>query len=199
MGIDLTKGGNGGGSSEDRVVLPTDIYVVECVEAELEDDTFSKPNKDGSLPQKIKTVWEVVRLTAEQQEAADEREQEWVGTRVWHRFNPFYGPVKAGGPSKFKEFIDLAVDSGALTDFEPADFDPPQLVGMKLKASIAQYTKTMGENAGKPGNKITAWAALKPAKKTAPAAQPKQPTPRGRASGDELFEDAAVAAGADTY
>lgn len=182
MGTNLTKGSSGGTSNEDRPILPTDIYRVKCTESEMEDDTFAKPDKNGQLPQKIKTTWEVTRLTPEQDEAAEERGEEWVGVHVWHRFNPYYGTVKAGGPSKFMEFIDLVRAQGGLPHFDPEDFDITDLVDIELKASIAEYTKTMGENAGKPGNKITAWAALKPAKKgatSAPAAStasaPKNP------------------------
>lgn len=169
--ISLNKGSGSAVANGERVVLPTDMYRVRCMESELEDDTFAKPDKKtGQLPQKIKTVWEVVRLTDEQQEAAEVAEEEWEGVRIWHRFNPYYGPVKAGGPSKTQEFIDLARTQGYLADFDIDTFDPESLVGIELKASIASYIKTMGENVGQPGNKITAWAGLKaPKKAKAPA------------------------------
>lgn len=174
MGTISLSGGKTGGTTaaETRVLVPTDMYRVKCVEAALEDDTFSKPRKDGTLPQKIRTVWEITRLTPEQTEAAEEAGEEWIGVRLWHRFNPYYGPVKEGGPSKFQEFIDLVRSQGALADFDLEAFDVESLVDIELRASIALYTKTMGENVGKPGNKITAFASLRNAKK-GPAAKPR--------------------------
>jgi hypothetical protein len=176
--IKLNKGGAAPADTTERILVPTDMYRVKCIEAALEDDIFGKPDKQGNMPQKIKTVWEIVKLTPEQEEAAEEAEQEWLGVRLWHRFNPYYGPVKAGGPSKFQEFIDLVRGLGHLPDFDLEAFDVESLVGLELKGAIALYTKTMGENTGKPGNKITAFAGLKPAKK--------QPKPRTD-EGDDLF------------
>jgi hypothetical protein len=154
-----------GGSSATFVLVPTDTYRVKCVEADLEDDTFAKPNKDGSLPKKIKTVWEVTTLTEEQEELAEEAGEEWVGARIWHRFNPFYGDVRDGGPSKFKEFIDNLSAQGLLPNLDLDSFDLDTLVGIEQKASILHYTKTMGTNAGQPGNKIAGFSSVRPPKK----------------------------------
>lgn len=165
--INLSKGSSGGSSTTVRVILPTDMYAVQCMEAALEDDTFAKPDKLGMLPQKIKTVWEILKLTDEQEEAALEAGEEWDAVRIWHRFNPYYGPVKEGGPSKFQQFIDLVRAQGFLAEFSLEDFNPESLVGIKLKASIERYILTMGPNVGNPGNKITAWAPLRAAKKAA--------------------------------
>jgi hypothetical protein len=156
---------------EDRPILPTDIYRMKCVEADLKDDSFAKPNKDGSQPQKFSTVWEVISLTEEQQEIADELDQEWPGVRIWKDFAPYYGDVKAGGPSKFKAFIDSLREQGLLPGFDEEAFDLGSLLGIEQRATVERYTKTMGENAGKPGNKITAFAAVKrtkPTKKNVP-------------------------------
>lgn len=51
--------GNGSGSAEERVVIPTDTYRMKCIESALEDDTFAAPDKNGVFPQKIVTVWEI--------------------------------------------------------------------------------------------------------------------------------------------
>jgi hypothetical protein len=150
-------------SSEDRPVLPTDVYRMKILESKMENDTFAKPNKDGSIPQKVALTFEITTLTEEQQELANEAGQDWDTVRVWHRFNPFYGDVKAGGPSKFKEFLDNLVKWGLLS-LNLEAFDPECLVGIELKCSVAEYTKTMGDNAGKPGNKITAFAAVRKGK-----------------------------------
>lgn len=158
--LNLNERRSGGGSSEDRPVLPTDIYRMKIIEAKLEDDTFN-PNKDGSFPQKIALTWETTILTEEQQEAADEAEQEWLGVRIWTRLNPYYNTVKAGGPSKFMAFIDDLRSQGLLADFDPEAFDIESLVGIEQKCSVECYKKTMGPNAGKPGNKINAFSPVR--------------------------------------
>jgi hypothetical protein len=170
--VNLNNRTGGGTSTEERVILPTDTYRMKCLEAKIEDDTFSKPNKDGSMPQKIVTVWEVTQLTDEQQEAAEEAGQDWSKVRMWHRFNPYYGPVKAGGPSKLKEFIDSLIAQGHLGDFNVETFDPETFVGIEQRCAVVQYTKTMGENAGQPGNKITGFAAVRTSKKDKNRPQP---------------------------
>lgn len=166
MVMDLTKR-TGGGTSEARAILPTDTYRMKCLEAKLEDDTFAKPGPDGALPQKVALTFEMSILTDEQQEIAEERDEDWSTVRIWHRFNPYYGDVRAGGPSKFKEFLDNLVSWGLLPSLNLEAFDPGIIQGVELKCSVVQYTKTMGENAGKPGNKIAAFAAVRNGKKVA--------------------------------
>lgn len=169
MAMDLTQRTGRSASSQERPVLPTDSYRMRIMDAKLEDDTFAKPNNDGTLPQKFVLTFEMTALSEEQQEAAAEADQDWSEVRIWHRFNPFYGPVREGGPSKFKEFLDnliawnlIAVDLHA--------FDIESLVGVELKCSVVEYTKTMGANKGQPGNKITGFAPIKPKRKNAPQA-----------------------------
>lgn len=180
--MDLTKRtGGGSGNSEARVILPTDTYRMKCLEAKLEDDTFAKPNQDGSLPQKIALTFEMSILTDEQQEIAEERDEDWSATRIWHRFNPFYGDVRAGGPSKFKEFLDNLVTWGCIPSLNLEAFDPGVIQGVELKCSVVQYTKTMGENAGKPGNKITGFASVRAPRKAknvpVPVSAPEEAAP----------------------
>lgn len=157
---------SGGGSSTttDRPILPTDMYRMKCIEAEIKDNTFEKPNKDGTQPQKLSTVWEITTLTEEQAEAAEEAGETWVGVRMWKDFAPYYGDVKDGGPSKLKEFIDSLGAQGHLEGFDPDSFDLEKLVGIEQKVSVLNYTKTMGPNTGSQGNKIVGFAALKPKK-----------------------------------
>lgn len=168
--VNLTQRSGSGVSGEERPVLPTDIYRMRCVEADIKDDTFAKPNKDGTMPQKFSTVWEVVSLTEEQQEAADEAGEKWTGVRVWKDFALFYGTVKEGGPSKLKAFIDSLVEQGALASFDLATFDTDSLVDIEQRCTVEQYIKSQGVNVGKPGNKITAFTALKRSRK--PDAKP---------------------------
>jgi hypothetical protein len=164
--LDLTKRTGGGtGNGEARVILPSDSYRMKCLESKLEDDTFAKPNPDGSFPQKIALTFEMAQLTDEQQEIAEERDEDWTTVRIWHRFNPFYGDVRAGGPSKFKEFLDNLVSWGCIPALNLEAFDPSIIQGVELKCSVVQYTKTMGENAGKPGNKITGFASVRNGRK----------------------------------
>lgn len=170
--LDLTKRTGGGSTGEARPILPTDSYRMKCIDAKLEDDTFAKPYPDGTFPQKVALTFEVSVLTQEQQEIAEERDEDWSSVRIWHRFNPYYGDVRAGGPSKFKEFLDNLVTWGLLAGIALEAFDPSIIVGLELKCTVAAYTKTMGENAGKPGNKITGFAPVRAGKKAKNVPQP---------------------------
>lgn len=163
--INLNQRSAMSGSGEARPVLPTDFYRMKVIDSKLEDDTFAKPDANGVWPQKLALTLEITTLTEEQQEAADEAGEEWDTVRIWHRFNPYYGTVKAGGPSKFKEFLDNIVEWGLLPGLNLDAFDVESLVGIELRCSVLQYIKTMGENAGKPGNKITAFAPVRRASK----------------------------------
>lgn len=161
MGTVSLSGGSSGGTTTDRPILPTDMYRMKCIEAEIKDNTFEKPNKDGTQPQKLSTVWEITSLTEEQSEAAEEAGETWVGVRMWKDFAPYYGDVKDGGPSKLKEFIDSLRSQGHLANFDPDSFDLEALVGIEQKVSVLNYTKTMGPNTGSQGNKIAGFAPLK--------------------------------------
>jgi hypothetical protein len=163
--ISLKNPARSGGSGEDRPILPTDMYRMKIIDSKLEDDTYAKPDKDGVLPVKLALTFEVSTLSEEQQEQADEAGQDWSTVRVWHRFNPYYGDVKAGGPSKFKAFIDDLVKWNLLVIPDMDAFDVETLCGVELRCSVQLYLKTMGENAGKPGNKIVAFAAIRKASK----------------------------------
>lgn len=159
------------GSGEARPVLPTDIYRMRIIDSKMEDDTFAKPEADGTFPQKLAITFEVSTLTEEQQEAADEAGEEWDEVRIWHRFNPYYGTIKAGGPSKFKEFIDNLIE-WKLIAINLGAFDVTALVGIELRCSVVKYNKTMGANVGKPGNKITAFSPVKKARAGKNVAEP---------------------------
>jgi hypothetical protein len=159
--LNLMARTGGGGMSGARAILPTDSYRMRCIEAKMEDDTFSKPAADGSLPQKLALTFEVTTLTDEQEEIAAERDEEWDKVRIWHRFNPYYGTVREGGPSKFKEFLDNLVSWGVIPTLNLEAFEVESLAGIELKCSVIEYLKTMGVNQGQPGNKITGFAAVR--------------------------------------
>lgn len=161
-----------GGSSEARAILPTDIYRMKIVEAKLEEDTFAQPNRDGTKPLKIAVTWEVSALTEEQQDAAREADEDWGKVRVWQRLNPYYGDVKDGGPSRFKAFIDGLRQQELLSGFNEEAFALESLIGIEQRVSIEYYLKTMGVNAGQPGNKVLSVAPLRKSKpKAAPVAE----------------------------
>lgn len=155
------------GSSESRAILPTDFYRMKIIEAKLEEDQFADKNKDGSQPIKLVLTWEVSALTEEQQEDAAAADEDWSSVRIWQRLNPYYGTVKEGGPSKFKAFLDGLLGQGLLAGFNEEAFDIESLVGIEQRVSVEKYTKTMGVNAGQPGNKIVAIAPLRKPKSKA--------------------------------
>lgn len=177
-------------STQDRPVLPTDSYRMRIMDAKLEDDTFAKPNSDGSMPQKFVLTFEMTTLTEEQQEAATELEQDWSEVRVWHRFNPFYGLVREGGPSRFKEFLDNLIGWG-LVAVDLRAFDVVSLVGIELKCSVLHYIKTKGVNTGQPGNKITGFAPIKPKRKNAPQAASVAATVPAATDDEPVFDETA--------
>lgn len=146
MAVINTRDRKGNGTG-DSIILPSDVYRMKIVSAVVEEDKFAEPYNDGTKPEKIVVAWEVTQVTDEQDEA-------FIGAKVWQRFNPWYGTVKAGGPSRFKEFIDKLVEQGLLT-FDPDNFDTDALIGIEQKVSVEEYKKTMGVNLGLPGNRIT--------------------------------------------
>lgn len=156
------------GDNKERPILPTDVYRMKILEAKLEENTFAKPNKDGSKPMEIVLTWEMNGLTDEQAEVADERGEDWSDVRVWQHMAPYYGDVKDGGPSKFKAFIEQLRKIGYLTDFDLTAFDIDSFVGVEMKVSVLEYTKTMGPNAGSPGNKVAGVAPIRKGARNAP-------------------------------
>lgn len=161
-----------GGRPADAVILPTDVYLMEIMDAVIEDDQFAEPRKDGSKQQRIVVTWEVYALTPEQQEVGEESEP-FLNQRVWQRFAPYYGPVRDGGDSKFKAFIDMLREQGYLKEFDPMMFDTDALVGIKQRVSVENYKKTMGPNAGQPGNKVVSVLPIRRGKASAVKAAPK--------------------------
>lgn len=145
-----------------RPVLPTDIYRMRIVESTLERNSLGKPDKvTGELPLENVLVFEITSLSDEQADAAADADEDWSEVRIWKRFNPYYGDVKAGGPSRYKEFIDNLVTWGLLVIPDMDAFDVETLCGIELKCSVENYKKTQGANVGQPGNKITSFAPVR--------------------------------------
>lgn len=161
MTIINTQARSGGGSDKAFVVLPTDVYRMKITKATIEENRFADPLNDGTKPQQIVITWEMTQLSEDQQDAADEAGEDWSTCAVWQRFNPYYGPVRDGGVSKFKAFIDALREQGYLEDFDPNTFDTDSLLGVEQRVSVEKYKKSQGENAGKPGNKVVSVLPLK--------------------------------------
>lgn len=149
-----TQERRGGAQSGDFKLLNTDVYRAKIAEAKIEEDRFGEPQSDGSLPLQLVVRWEVTEVT-------DEQDDECVGCAVWQRINPWYGITRAGPPSKFKTFIDALREQGLVADFDPTAFDPSILDGIEQRISVEKYTKGKGQNAGQPGNKVTAVLPLR--------------------------------------
>lgn len=155
-------------TDKEFVLLPSDLYRMKIKRATAEENRFADALPDGTRPLQIVLIWEVVSLTPEQEEAAEEAGQEWVGAGVWQYLNPYYGPVRDGGTSKFQQFIDSLREQGHLDDFDPDAFDPESLIGIEQRVNVLLAPKTMGDNAGKPGNKVVAVLPIKRAKAVKP-------------------------------
>jgi len=146
------------GGSEERPILPNDNYRMKIIDSKIEPDQFDK-EKDGTPRDKLVLTFEMADLTPQQQKAAKKAGQDWSEIRLWFRLNPFYDVVKAGGPSKFKEFLDNLI-AWNVVQIDLTAFDPACLIGVELMCMVVKYTKTMGDNAGKPGNKIVSFAPI---------------------------------------
>lgn len=167
-----TTARRGGGDSKDFVVLPSDVYRMKILKAVIEENRFGEPLNDGTKPLQLVLTWEVTTLSEEQADAAADAEEDWSAATAWQRLNPYYGPVRDGGVSKFKAFVDNLRAQGHLQDFDPELFDPETLVGIEQKVTIERYIKSHGDNAGKPGNKVVSVLPLPRAKRAKPAAEP---------------------------
>lgn len=170
--ISTSGGGNGGGDG--FVLLPTDIYRMKVIKSVYADNPFADLNKDGTKPKQITLTWEIAELTQEQADEAEALGEDWDSATVPQYLPPFYGDVKAGGPSKFKALVDSLVKQELIEAFDPDDFDTDCFLGIEQRVSIQRYIKGQGENSGKPGNKIIEVMPLKttrrPAAKVTPVA-----------------------------
>jgi hypothetical protein len=195
MGYDTTKSSK---AEKEFTLLDTDIYRMVIKKAEIAPNQYAEPDENGVYPDQLLIVWEVF-------EAGPEQEDGVVGNAVFQRMAPWYGAGKRG-PSQFKVLADALIAQGHAIDL--SDFDPDALVGIKQRVSVELYTKTMGKNAGQPGNRIV--GAPKPLKKqpaapsvpavkaqaAAPTKPAAKPAPKPRVESDEVFEDAEAV---DTY
>ena len=168
------------GQYDDRAfaILPSDIYRMKIVKADIQQNQFAEPNDDGTYPDQLVLCWEVSAAIGEQDESV-------IGLSVWQRLAPWYGVGKRG-PSKFKLLIDSLIEQGIFDPIDPDTMDTDWFLGIEQRVNVEEYIKTMGKNTGQPGNRIVnilpLTVAKKPVKTTAPAATPPapaaQPAPR---------------------
>ncbi len=151
-------------TASDFVILPSDVYRMRIAKAVVDENRFGEVQADGTKPLQLVLTWEVTTLTEEQADAAADAAEAWVGAAVWQRLNPYYGPVRDGGVSRFQSFIDNLRAQGFLADFDAAMFDPESLVGIEQKVTVEQYIKSQGDNTGKPGNKVMSVLPIKTAR-----------------------------------
>lgn len=176
--------------SGDFEILPSDIYRMKIVKADIQQDQFAEPDENGDRPDQLVLCWEVSQVIGEQDEGV-------VGLSVWQRMAPWYGAGKRG-PSKFKTFVDTLIAQNLLSaDFDPNDMDTDWFVGIEQRVNVEEYTKTMGINKGSPGNRIVnilpLVAAKKAPTKVAPAAAPlRKNTPQPVAAGDIEAEEGEI-------
>jgi hypothetical protein len=192
--LNLTKGSGNGGSSGERPVLPADNYRMKIVDAAMRENKLEKPYADGTYPMNISLTWEVTHLTEDQLDLQAEAGEEWIGVRVWQDHNPYYGDVKAGGPSKFKAFIDALRAAGHLPNFDPSDFDIGELLEIEMKCLLKVHIRTMGANVGKPVNKVVDVSPLRAPKGKGQNVAVKQPAaPRVNNTPEPMTEEMADA------
>ena len=156
-----TTARKGGADSKDFVILPSDVYRMKILKTVIEENRFAEPLNDGTKPLQLVITWEITQLSDEQTEGMVEAEEDWDTAQVWQRINPYYGDVRAGGPSKFKAFVDMLCEQGHLKNFDPGAFDIETLVGIEQRVNVEKYIKSQGENVGKPGNKVVSVLPLK--------------------------------------
>ena len=154
-------------------ILPSDIYRMKIVKADIQQNTFAEQKEDGTYPEQLVLCWECSSILGEQDEGV-------VGLSVWHRMAPWYGDTKRG-PSKFKEFVDSLIAQKLLNeDLDLEAIDTDWFIGLEQRVNVEEYLKTMGVNKGQPGNKVVSILPLVAQKKAPIKAIPNRPTVSAR-------------------
>lgn len=156
----------GGSTTSEYEAYPADTYYCQIRQAEVTESKFK--DKDGNAQYQLALVWEVTRLTAEQEEAGIEPGK-WF--RQW--FSLYYGETQRG-PSQLKAFVD-SLSAQGLIEFDPDAFDPDTLIGLEQRVSVG----TKFAQDGREVNAVLGVAPLKIAKKSAkPAPAPAKNAPQ---------------------
>lgn len=153
---------------KDFDLLPTDIYRMKIVKADIQQNTFAEKKEDDTYPDRLVLCWEVSQVLGDQDEGV-------IGLSVWQRMAPWYGDTRRG-PSKFKTFIDSLIEQKLLNDdFDSNDMDTDWFVGMEQRVNVELYVKTMGANKGNDGNRVVSVMSLVPQRKAPIKAGPATP------------------------
>lgn len=149
-----------GGGEQTYEPLPADIYYMRIREADITLSQFKDKNDNEQY--QLALVWEISRLTAEQQDAEID-DTRWV--RQW--ISLYYGETK-NGPSKLKAFIDNLQSQGLLEEFDPAvgEIDSDWFTGIEQRVTL---------NIKGNYNNVVMVSPLKVAKKNAAAPTKNQP------------------------
>lgn len=192
-------------NGSDFKLLPADKYIMRIVAADEVDNTYAKPNADGTPKKQVMIRWELERLTMAQKARRDNTpdtedfdpenyylaEDETLddGTTVMQYMTPLYATLKdrdTGNtvPTPWKVFLDTLAAQEIIED----EFDLDNLLGVTQLVEVAKEPKKQGKNAGKMGNKVTKIGPV-PSKKA--AAQPPRrtavaTTPAPQTDDDEL-------------
>jgi hypothetical protein len=142
---------------------PADTYYCRIVKSELQKSMF-KDDKTGEDQYQIAVVWEIVRLTPEQEEAGLE-----VGKWFRSWYGLYYAMTKAGKPSKLMAFIDTLRSDGYLPDFDIDGFDTDDLLNIEARVVV-------NEKEGKDGKMWNNITDIQPRKPQRRAVKPAQPT-----------------------
>ena len=176
----------GSSTSNEYEVFPADTYYCRIAKSEVTESKFK--DKDGNAQFQLALVWEVSRLTAEQEEA-DLETGKWF--RQW--FSLYYGETQRG-PSQLKTFVD-SLSAQGLIEFDPDAFDPDALIGIEQRVSVGVKFAQDGREV----NQVLGVAPLKMAKKAGakPAPAPAKNAPQHVAQAAPQKPAAAQAEGAE--
>jgi len=138
---------------KDFDLLPTDIYRMKVVKADIQQNTFGEQKEDGTYPEQLVLCWEVTQARKPTDEDPGQDEGV-IGLSVWYRISPWYGTTKRGD-SKFKQLVDSLIEQQLLgSDFDPENMDTDWFMGIEQRVDVELYKKTQGANKGQDGNKV---------------------------------------------
>lgn len=160
--FDLTKPEESEGG--EWTPLATGEYVMKIAEAQVAKNPF--PNDDGEFDDQLKITWELAEWNPDYEAAGYQQRQ-----KVFWQMRPWYGSGKRGD-SKFKAFIDDLKRQELIKNINDmyiaGEKEAPNqgdLIGITQRVMVEYYVKTMGKNAGQPGNRVLAVA---PPRKSSP-------------------------------
>lgn len=164
--------------------LPSDIYYMRIREADITLSQFKDKNDADQF--QLALVWEISRLTDEQEEAEIDADR-WV--RQW--ISLYYGETKKG-PSKLKAFIDNLQSQGLLEEFDSTvgEIDSDWFIGIEQRVTLdvkGAYNNVVMVSPLKVSKKTPAAAKNAPQRiEQAPVKRPAATVPAAVETDDEL-------------